>query len=121
MDTTAGGESHIWKEDVDKMTTGISQIAALKKIYQNGLEDSYLEKAINKIVTHEISKTRKDIEMLKEDLSELEEKFNMDSSIFFEKWESGLLGDDADFFEWSALYQMFLKAKKRLELLGGAG
>lgn len=103
------------------MTTGISQIVALEKIYQNGLEDSYLEKAINKIVTHEISKTRKDAGMLKRDLSKLEKKFNMSSSTFFEKWKSGLLGDDADFFEWSALYQMFLKAEKRLELLGASG
>ncbi|MBU2483370.1 MAG: hypothetical protein KJ760_19975 [Proteobacteria bacterium] len=100
------------------MAVVISQINALEKIYQNGLEDSYLDRAINKIVTYEINNTQKDIEVLKKDLTELEKKFDMDSSTFFEKWKSGLMGDDADSFEWSALYQMFLRAKRRLELLG---
>lgn len=100
------------------MGTVISQITALEKIYQNGLEDSYLEKAITKVVAYEIGRTQKDIQVLKKDLNKLEKKFNMDSSTFFKKWKSGLLGDDVEFFEWSALYQMFFKAKKRLELLG---
>lgn len=100
------------------MAAVISQINALEKIYQNRLEDSYLDRAINKIVTCEISNTQKNIEALKKDLNKLEKRFDMDSSTFFEKWESGSLGDDADFFEWSALYQMFLRAKRRLELLG---
>ena len=100
------------------MAAVMFQINALEKIYQNGLEDSYLDRAINKIITYEINNAQKDIESLKKDLNELEKKFDMDSSAFFEKWESGLLGDDADFFEWSALYQMFLRAKRRLELLG---
>lgn len=99
------------------MSAVISQLTALEKICQNGLEDSYLEKAINKVVTYEVSKTQKDIKVLNKELSELEKKFNMNSATFFKKWKSGALGDDADFFEWSALYQMFLKAKKRLELL----
>lgn len=100
------------------MNEVMSQITALDKIYRNGLEDTYLDRAINKVITHEISKNQKDIKVLKKDLSELEEKFNMDSDTFFKKWESGMIGDNTDFFEWSALYQMCLRAKKRLELFG---
>lgn len=37
------------------MAAVMSQINALEKIYQDGLEDSYLDRAISKIVTYEIS------------------------------------------------------------------
>ncbi|MFH1096321.1 MAG: hypothetical protein ABH886_10055 [Candidatus Desantisbacteria bacterium] len=99
-------------------TAVIFQLGALEKIYQNELEDTFLATAINKIVDYEINKTQKDVMLLNNDLQKIENRFKMDSSTFFKKWESGEMGDDADFFEWSALYQMFLRAKKRLDLLG---
>lgn len=43
---------------------------------------------------------------LTNELSAYEERFAMSSAHFFEKYQAGEMGDDADVFEWQVLYQM---------------
>jgi cell division septum initiation protein DivIVA len=92
-------------------------IKGLEQIFEKNLSDEYLHKAISKIISYEIAKTTQELEELKVELKAYEERFIMSSEVFFSKFNAGELEDNADFFEWSALYQIHLRAFERLKIL----
>ena len=94
-------------------------IQNIGKIFENGLEDEYLSRSIGKIIEHEREKTFEESQMLQKDLSQFESKYNISSEVFFDKFEKGELGDKEDYFEWSAIFQMYKRARERLKILGG--
>jgi hypothetical protein len=94
-------------------------IKNIGKIFEKGLQDEYLSRAIGKIMEHEKEKTSQDIQSLKRDLEQFEGRYNMASEEFFSRFERGELGDKEDYFEWSAIYQMYKRSMERLEMLEG--
>ena len=90
-------------------------IQNIEKIFEKGLQDDYLTRSIGKIIEYEKEKTSKDIQPLRNDIELFERKYNMSSVEFFEKFEKGELGDNEDYFEWSALFQMY---RRSVDLLG---
>ncbi len=94
-----------------------SAIKGLEQIFEKNLNDEYLDKAIFKIISYEINKTKKELEELNKELDLYEKQFNMKSEEFFRKFDRGELGDNADFFEWSSLYKMSLRISERLSIL----
>lgn len=92
-------------------------IKGLQQVFEKDLSDEYLNKAISKIISYEIAKTTEELEDLKAEIKGYEAQFQMTSEDFFIKFSAGELGDSADFFEWSALYQMYLRASERLKIL----
>ena len=93
-------------------------IKYLDEIIRKNLYDDYLIKSLKKIIAYE-RKTRKELESLKGELRAYETKYNMTSEDFYNKFTNGLLGDDADYFEWSAIYKMYLRSLERLSILEG--
>jgi len=51
------------------------------------------------------------------ELAAFEEQYGMKSSQFYEKFERGEIGDAADFFDWSATWQMYNSVQKYLHAL----
>jgi len=92
-------------------------IKGLERLFEKNLSDEYLQKAISKVISYEIAKTTEELNELSAELKINEQKFGMTSEDFFRKFNAGELGDSADFFEWSALYQMYLRAFERLNIL----
>ncbi len=92
-------------------------IKGLEEIFEKNLGDEYLQKAISKIISYEITKTTQELEELKAELKAFEDRFHMSSEVFFNKYSAGELGDSADFFEWSSLYRMYLRSSERLSIL----
>jgi len=92
-------------------------IKGLEEIFEKDLNDEYLQKAITKVIAYEIAKTSEEVEDLKRELKVYESRFDMDSEEFFSRFQAGELEDNADFFEWSALYKMYLRAQERLKIL----
>lgn len=43
---------------------------------------------------------------LEEQLRKFEEKYQMPSEEFYQQFQSGAIGDSADFFEWNTYYEM---------------
>jgi hypothetical protein len=39
----------------------------------------------------------------------------MSSDDFYQKFRTGELGDDIDFFEWSVFYEMWLSAQQKIK------
>lgn len=51
------------------------------------------------------------------ELEAFEKKYRMKSKIFVRKFESGILGDDASWFEWLFIYKAMQKTEEKLNLL----
>lgn len=92
-------------------------IKGLEQLFEKNLTDEYLQKAISKIVSYEISKSTDELKELRAELDVYEKKFSMPSSEFFNKFNTGKLGDGVDYFEWSSLYKMYLRVFERLSIL----
>ena len=86
------------------MQTTIKLIQNIEKIFERGLQDEYLSRAIGKIVEHTKERTSSNVHLLKKDLSQFEKKYGISSDKFFNRFEKGELGDDGDYFEWSAIF-----------------
>jgi len=54
---------------------------------------------------------------LQAQLSEFERQYNLSSAAFYQRFEQGDMGDDADFVEWSATYEMVENVNTRLAIL----
>ncbi len=101
------------------MQKTIKLIQNIERIFEQGLQDEYLSRAIRKIVEHTKERTSTDVDLLSKDLSQFEGKYGMPSDEFFGRFEKGELGDDGDYFEWSAIFQMYRRATERLKMLEG--
>lgn len=51
------------------------------------------------------------------ELAAFEKKYRMKSRIFVKRFESGVLGDDASWFEWLFIYRAMQKTEEKLKLL----
>lgn len=99
------------------MQTTMKLIQNIEKIFERGLQDEYLSRAIGKIVEHTKERTSSNVHLLKKDLSQFEKKYGISSEKFFNRFEKGELGDDEDYFEWSAIFQTYKRATERLKML----
>lgn len=86
----------------------------LKKIL-NSIQDT--ESFARSIISYQISELQKSILNLRLDLVELEQKYQMTSQEFQEKFSQGILEDDADFMVWSGLYEMLCQNQLQLHEL----
>ncbi len=86
----------------------------LKKIL-NSVQDA--ESFARSIIAYQISELQKSILNLRLDLNELEQKYQMTSQEFQEKFSQGVLEDDADFMVWSGLYEMLCQNQLQLHEL----
>ena len=77
-----------------------------------------VENTLHKVVRYQLAKYRAYLEQITPDLEKFEQKFNMSSEQFYDKFEAGELGDGGDFFEWSSLYENVLLFEKRIAELG---
>ncbi len=92
-------------------------IQNIGKIFEKGLQNEYLSRSIGKIIEYEKEETIKEVNILKKELSRFESAYQMSSEDFFDRFEKGDLGDKEDYFEWSAMYQMYKRSVDRLTIL----
>lgn len=97
-----------------------ARLAQLIRLYEEGQVSDLMDRTLYKLFSTEAAEEQKAIKILRSDLDKLEERFDMESSDFFARFEEGKMGDSMDYMEWASLYQMYMRACKRLELLTGA-
>ncbi len=86
----------------------------LKKIL-NSVQDP--ETFARNIISYQISELQKSILNIRLDLGEFEQKYQMTSEEFQNKFSQGVLEDDADFMVWSGLYEMLCQSQIQLHEL----
>jgi hypothetical protein len=82
--------------------------------------DKELDTSLDKLIVFQIAKYRANIEQLQLEFKSFEAIYKMSSEDFYNKFESGKLGDDADFFEWAGLYENHLLYTDRIKSLEDA-
>ncbi len=76
------------------------------------------DKMITNILSYRISQLQKSVKSIKIDLRYFEQKYEMQTPIFYEKFETGKLGDENnDYYQWSGEYETFLDYQKELKYL----
>lgn len=102
------------------MPETIEKIKTLEKFLSKHGDDGYISNTLTKMLEYKIQQYDQDIAVLQEDLQKFEKRYAMTSAEFFEKFQKGSLGDEMDFIEWAALYQMHQNLFDKKEELSGA-
>ncbi|MBU0599292.1 hypothetical protein KKB84_05510 [bacterium] len=93
----------------------LGKIKTLENLVRDGMEDDVIvktvDKTIDKLLFYRREKYERDIKELQEKMNLFEKRYKMDSEDFYKRFNEGNLGDDMDYIEWFALYDM----KKRIE------
>ncbi|AUC61982.1 hypothetical protein AA637_12900 [Cyanobacterium sp. HL-69] len=95
----------------------LNQLQILTNISQEGSYSDTFISALRNIFLTEIDNIEQQIKDIKIDLKAFEQQYKMSSEQFYEQFEKGILGDDIDFVEWKAYYQMWHSLHERLNLL----
>ena len=95
----------------------LRRIQSLVRLYQDGYRSNTVDATIDKLMAIERIRLEQEAASLTERLAEFENLYNLSSKLFLKKFWAGEMGDEADMFEWSAMYQMWLQAHDRLENL----
>ncbi len=94
----------------------LSKLELIKEIYPDQAE---LDQILGKILDISLSQHRLRLKHYEQDLREFEQRYEMNSEKFYQRFAAGELGDEIDFFEWSGLYELrqdILNKIHRLEL-----
>jgi hypothetical protein len=93
----------------------MDKLDVLKEIYADQAE---LDLILDKLLDATLSQHQLRLARYERDLQEFEQRYKMDSAIFYRRFQTGELGDAMDFFEWAGLYELredVLKKIQRLE------
>ncbi|MBD2665625.1 hypothetical protein B6N60_03509 [Richelia sinica FACHB-800] len=95
----------------------INQLKILEALSQQGGYSDILALSLRKIIHQERENIQQQIRELETDLQIFEQQYQLSSADFYQRFKTGQLGDEADFVEWSAFYQMWSNLQARLTLL----
>ncbi|MEK7415246.1 MAG: hypothetical protein AAB263_18220 [Planctomycetota bacterium] len=101
-------------------THGAAQrLSTLAQLYQQGQASALMERALDKLLTHEAEVCRAQLQQLQGDLSQFEKQYGLSAEEFYRRFQAGQTDDRMDFVEWASLVQMADNLKERLRLLAG--
>ena len=75
--------------------------------------------ALDKLMSLELKQLEEQYKRLEKELRDFEERYGMPSEEFYAKFEQGKLGDEMDFIEWSATFEMVQNLRKKMAILKG--
>jgi hypothetical protein len=105
------------------MTTSqqtLFKIQSLEQLYRAGYHSDTVDTTIDKLIAIEQAHAKQESARLEATLHRFEKEYQLSSEDFYHQFQAGELGDEADFFEWSAFYQMWLSSQKQINLLKAA-
>jgi hypothetical protein len=95
----------------------LNRIQSLAQLYQRGYQSNVVDNTIAKLISMERSRLKRELSDLNVMLKPFEKQYGMSSADFLRRFQAGEMGDEADLFEWSAYYQMWLSVQERLQTL----
>ena len=98
-------------------TSTLDKLRILELFYRQGYQSDVIDRALDKIIALENAQTRQELTTLQVRLEAFEREYQMSSDDFYGRFHAGELGDAADFFEWSAFYDMAQILRQRLQQL----
>ena len=101
------------------VATTLGRLRVLERLYAQGYADEVVDLTVRKLVEHQVHKDEAQLATLREDLARFEQRYAMSSADFFARYQAGQMGDDADVFEWNALYKMHTRLASAVKSLRG--
>lgn len=95
----------------------LNQLHILESLSKEGAYSDIFVLSLRNIFLEEIKSIEQQIKEVEIDLETFEKQYHLSSEQFYQQFKEGRLGDDIDFVEWSAFYQMWDSLQKRLNLL----
>ena len=101
------------------MTTVVEKTGQLENYlkWRGGHADRVVDMTLSKILQRERDQMQGQMNRLQHQLAMFEQQYGWATPAFNDRFERGELGDDMDFIEWSATWEMTQKSQKRLTLL----
>lgn len=97
------------------MTTNVIDKLAL--LHESSIDDQEFDRLLGKILEARLGQQRHRLQQYARDLQEFELRFDMESPLFYRRFEAGELGDNMDFFEWASLYELYREVQNKVERL----
>ncbi len=104
---------------MEPKTLTAKRLHILAELYQQGQVSEMMERTLAKLLRYEADLCQAQLHQLQADLVEFEQKYNLSSREFYQRFQTGQIGDELDYVEWASLVQMVNNLKKRLSLLIG--
>ena len=101
------------------MTEVLEKVRQLENYleWRGGYADSVMDLTIDKVMQRERTQMEAQLARLRLQLVVFEGQYSRSTPDFYERFERGELGDDADYFEWSATWEMVQQLQQGLRLL----
>ena len=93
------------------------RLSRLATLYERGQASDLMDRTLGKLLAHEADSSRVQLDQLRSDLAEFEERYGMSSEVFYQRYQTGQTDDRMDFVEWAALVQMAARLEERIQLL----
>lgn len=95
----------------------LTRLKKFEHLFQHGHRSVLIDTTLSKLAEIEVSELKRNLQELTSKISIFEKNYNMPSELFLKKFDSGELGDAADFIEWFAYSDMKSELIRRLEIL----
>lgn len=92
----------------------VSRLRSLIDLYQSGYRSALVDQTVGKLIALEIRQLRAELKRLAERMVAYEQRYQMSSQEFYERFMAGKLGDEMDLVEWSVFYDMHKATAARL-------
>lgn len=99
--------------------TALEKLEVLSRLVQQGKMDPLIDRTLDKLLAHKRAEVEAQYWRIQTDVKAFEKQYGMDSVTFVERYREGALGDDADFIEWHALWNMLQELEEWLNDLRG--
>lgn len=94
-----------------------NKLELLKDTYTDEAE---LELVLSKVLDLTLDRYRTRLERYEQELQGFEEEYNIDSHTFYQRFETGEMGDAMDYFEWAGLHELREALVAKIERLEAA-
>lgn len=95
----------------------LDKLHRLESLYRQGYRSAAIDLTLDKMIALEEARIRCELGAIEVRLQALEQQHGMPSAEFAPRFHAGELGDEADFFEWSACCDMAHHLRQRLQTL----
>ncbi len=95
----------------------LTKLKQFEHLFQHGHKSVLVKETLNKLAEIELFEFKKNLLEIQKKISLFEKQYNMTSETFSEKFDSGELGDSADFTEWFAYADMRDELLKKIKIL----
>lgn len=95
----------------------LERLRDLETLYQRGYDSELISLSLDKLFIMEKAAAERELVDLDMRLQVFESRYQMTSEVFYQRFRAGELGDETDFVEWSAFFDMWRSVQERLSAL----